>query len=102
MFFTMILWLLIFGLQAHKEERFLFPIYPLISLMAAIGIDALFRLSSKFTFLNLLSVLLFILLSLSRGYALHRNFSATTTIYKSFHDYLIINQNEMDFSQMKV
>lgn len=98
----MFLWLLIFGSQAHKEERFLFPIYPLILLMAAVGIDAVFRLFPKITYLNLSSVFIFILLSLSRGYALHRNFSASIDVYKAFHDHLIVNQNEMDFSQMKV
>ncbi|CAL4061344.1 unnamed protein product, partial [Meganyctiphanes norvegica] len=35
----MYLWLIIFILQPHKEERFLFPIYPLICLAGALTID---------------------------------------------------------------
>ncbi|XP_055377743.1 alpha-1,2-mannosyltransferase ALG9 [Condylostylus longicornis] len=33
------LWLLVFIIQPHKEERFLFPIYPMISLCGAITVD---------------------------------------------------------------
>ncbi|TKR89554.1 hypothetical protein L596_013637 [Steinernema carpocapsae] len=42
------LWLVIFFLQPHKEERFLFPIYPLIALLSAIGLDAIVHY--EFTF----------------------------------------------------
>lgn len=31
------LWLTVFLLQPHKEERFLFPVYPLICLTAAVA-----------------------------------------------------------------
>ena len=34
------LWLLVFWSQPHKEERFLFPVYPLICLAGAMVIDA--------------------------------------------------------------
>lgn len=33
------LWLLIFVPQAHKEERFMFPVYPLLCLAAAVGVE---------------------------------------------------------------
>lgn len=33
------LWLAVFWTQPHKEERFLFPVYPLIALAAAVTID---------------------------------------------------------------
>jgi alpha-1,2-mannosyltransferase len=36
----MYLWLGVFWSQPHKEERFLFPAYPLICLAAAITIDS--------------------------------------------------------------
>ncbi|CAG7719441.1 unnamed protein product [Allacma fusca] len=36
---TVYLWLTVFILQPHKEERFLFPIYPLIPVCGAIAID---------------------------------------------------------------
>ncbi|KAJ8974920.1 hypothetical protein NQ317_010203 [Molorchus minor] len=35
----MFLWLAVFMVQEHKEERFLFPIYPLICLSGAISVD---------------------------------------------------------------
>ena len=38
------LWLLIFWTQPHKEERFLFPVYPLIALAGALAIDSMQRL----------------------------------------------------------
>ena len=34
------LWLLVFWAQPHKEERFLFPVYPLICLAGAMVLDA--------------------------------------------------------------
>ena len=38
------LWLTVFGLQPHKEERFLFPAYPLVCLAAASTIDSVQKL----------------------------------------------------------
>ncbi|KAJ8683636.1 hypothetical protein QAD02_019428 [Eretmocerus hayati] len=38
------LWLLVFFIQPHKEERFLFPVYPLICLHGAITVDAIQKL----------------------------------------------------------
>lgn len=35
------LWLTIFSVQPHKEERFMYPIYPLLSLNAAIALHTL-------------------------------------------------------------
>jgi len=35
------LWLLIFSTQAHKEERFMYPVYPLLALNAAIALHSL-------------------------------------------------------------
>ncbi|CAG2066098.1 unnamed protein product, partial [Timema podura] len=42
------LWLFVFVLQPHKEERFLFPIYPMICLAGAITVDALQKLWFRF------------------------------------------------------
>lgn len=44
------LWLIVFIIQPHKEERFLFPIYTLICLAAAISIDHLQRFLSWLKF----------------------------------------------------
>ncbi|XP_001599180.2 alpha-1,2-mannosyltransferase ALG9 [Nasonia vitripennis] len=40
----MYLWVLVFFFQPHKEERFLFPIYPLICLNGAITVDVVQKL----------------------------------------------------------
>ena len=37
------LWLVVFIAQSHKEERFLFPIYPLFCVASAVSIDILRR-----------------------------------------------------------
>ena len=37
----MYIWFIIFFLQPHKEERFLFPVYPLICLCGAVALSAL-------------------------------------------------------------
>lgn len=44
----MYIWILIFFSQPHKEERFLFPIYPLICLSGAVALSALQVNSSDF------------------------------------------------------
>ncbi|KAK6049619.1 plasmid Maintenance Protein [Cooperia oncophora] len=80
LFASLSVWCMIFFNQPHKEERFLFPIYPLIALFAAISLDSAERLVSRlfpsFSILSWVVVLCFILASMSRTYALHRNFSA--------------------------
>ncbi|KAK8730809.1 hypothetical protein OTU49_007944 [Cherax quadricarinatus] len=42
----MYLWLAIFMLQPHKEERFLFPVYPLFCLAGAVTVDCCQKLLS--------------------------------------------------------
>lgn len=37
----MYIWFIIFFIQPHKEERFLFPVYPLICLSGAVALSAL-------------------------------------------------------------
>ncbi|XP_028039919.1 alpha-1,2-mannosyltransferase ALG9 [Bombyx mandarina] len=39
------LWLVIFMLQPHKEERFIYPVYSLIILAGAIGLDCVQKMS---------------------------------------------------------
>jgi alpha-1,2-mannosyltransferase len=38
---TTLIWLFVFVMQPHKEERFLFPIFPLIPVCGAIGLDSI-------------------------------------------------------------
>lgn len=87
------LWLAVMMLQPHKEERFLFPVYPLISLCGAITLDIcqkiFFRIKSAVlkintathylnhtTFIAVFVVIMTVLLNLSRIFALYRNYHA--------------------------
>uniref|UniRef100_A0A1I8NY71 Mannosyltransferase n=1 Tax=Stomoxys calcitrans TaxID=35570 RepID=A0A1I8NY71_STOCA len=90
------LWLLVFFAQPHKEERFLFPVYPLISLCGAITVDVFqrifFRLKTLIVsmkngssgphyldhtmFIAILIMILSTLTGLSRVFALYRNYHA--------------------------
>ncbi|XP_053681407.1 alpha-1,2-mannosyltransferase ALG9 [Anopheles nili] len=44
----LVLWLAVFSIQPHKEERFIFPIYPLFSLGGALLMDVLFNFTRRF------------------------------------------------------
>lgn len=85
------LWLLVFWTRPHKEERFLFPIYPLICLAGAMVIDSFQKLfyylfvkvkSRHFLahtrWLGLLAVGLSAILSLSRMAALYQGYHGVT------------------------
>ena len=77
---SMYLWVLNFALQPHKEERFMYPVYPLISLNAALALVNIQKLLSTFlpklqktvTFFIGIFFLAFILLSISRTIALYK------------------------------
>ncbi|XP_041947241.1 alpha-1,2-mannosyltransferase ALG9 [Alosa sapidissima] len=94
----MYLWMVVFFTQPHKEERFLFPIYPLICLCGAVALSSLqkcyhflfqrYRLEHytvSSNWLALGSVLLFAVLSLSRSVALFRGYHAPLDLYPEFH-----------------
>lgn len=87
------LWLAVFLIQPHKEERFLFPIYPLITLCGAVSIDVLQKLFYRVkkwlkklpngqhyldhtTFIAAIFVILTIIPSLSRIISLYKNYHA--------------------------
>ncbi|XP_062894824.1 alpha-1,2-mannosyltransferase ALG9 isoform X1 [Mobula hypostoma] len=94
----MYIWILIFFTRPHKEERFLFPIYPLFCLCGAVALSALQK-SYHFLFqryrpehytvssswLALGTVSLFGLLSISRSVALFRGYHAPLDLYPEFH-----------------
>ncbi|KAG5672283.1 hypothetical protein PVAND_002420 [Polypedilum vanderplanki] len=92
------LWLAVMMAQPHKEERFLFPVYPLVSLCGAITIDVcqklFFRIKSaivKFTtathylnhttFITVIFVILSVTLNLSRILALYQNYHAPMDVF---------------------
>jgi alpha-1,2-mannosyltransferase len=87
------LWLVVMMLQPHKEERFLYPVYPMISLCGAITLDIFqkifFRIRSAImkintathylnhtTFIAVFVVIVSVLFNVSRILALHKNYSA--------------------------
>lgn len=94
---SLYLWLLVFIVQPHKEERFLYPIYPMIALCAAISVDAIqkliYRIRSSFKpfprgshyldhtiWLTGLIMVLTSILGLSRITALYYNYHAPMDI----------------------
>lgn len=99
----MYIWMGIVFPRPHKEERFLFPIYPILCFGAAITIDetfdALARLIGKQDRLNLgskaklLIGLSFLspcaIISVSRSFALHHHYSAPLALYQHVHSQMM-------------
>ncbi|KAJ9615927.1 mannosyltransferase [Cladophialophora chaetospira] len=96
------LWLLIFTLQAHKEERFIFPAYPFLALNAAIAFHSLLtwvgstdsvifgRIPAK---LKLVAILTVVLLSINVGLL---RIVGTVTAYRAplqLYDALVATSN---------
>ncbi|XP_041098213.1 alpha-1,2-mannosyltransferase ALG9 isoform X2 [Polyodon spathula] len=94
----MYIWILIFFTRPHKEERFLFPVYPLVCLCGAVALSSLqkcyhflfqrYRLqhyTASSHWLAVGTVLLFSVLSLSRSVALFRGYHAPLDLYPEFH-----------------
>lgn len=101
---AMYLWLSVFWLQPHKEERFLFPVYPLICLAAALALDTLQKLWYAFVvkihtrhyldhtqWMSLAFLALTTLLSISRFVALYQNYNAPVNLW--------INLNQMSYTE---
>lgn len=88
-----LVWSFIFFRQPHKEERFLYPIYSLICLSAAIFTSDVLQFVRSFITLKVvsraliaLSSLLYISVSTSRILALVNEYSAPLTTAAVFHD----------------
>uniref|UniRef100_A0A8C0NH82 Mannosyltransferase n=1 Tax=Canis lupus familiaris TaxID=9615 RepID=A0A8C0NH82_CANLF len=94
----MYIWFLIFFIQPHKEERFLFPVYPLICLCGAVALSALqkcyhfvfqrYRLEHYTVTSNWLAsgmLFLFGLLSFSRSVALFKGYHGPLDLYPEFY-----------------
>ncbi|XP_062521417.1 alpha-1,2-mannosyltransferase ALG9-like isoform X2 [Corticium candelabrum] len=89
------IWIAIFFTRPHKEERFLFPVYPLICLAAAVSLHNLLEVLDKVgrawqllrPFLSSLRVVkyavvtMFVLLSISRSLALFKGYHAPLELY---------------------
>ncbi|KAG7830846.1 hypothetical protein KL920_001437 [Ogataea angusta] len=86
-----LLWCAIFFSQPHKEERFLYPIYPLITLSASFSISQISQIFGKtyffaraYTFLCKLVVFLTICsVSILRIVSLVSNYSSPLTVFRS-------------------
>ncbi|XP_018573809.1 alpha-1,2-mannosyltransferase ALG9 [Anoplophora glabripennis] len=98
------LWLTVFMLQEHKEERFLFPIYPIICLSGAITVDILQKLCfriwtvfkkmpigthylDKTIFIMIAVMVITSLLGVSRIFALYRNYHAPLDLMMELNRY---------------
>uniref|UniRef100_A0A452QXU7 Mannosyltransferase n=1 Tax=Ursus americanus TaxID=9643 RepID=A0A452QXU7_URSAM len=94
----MYIWFIIFFIQPHKEERFLFPVYPLICLCGAVALSALqkcyhfvfqrYRLEHYTVTSNWLAsgtLILFGLLSFSRSVALFKGYHGPLDLYPEFY-----------------
>ncbi|GMM58878.1 dolichyl-P-Man:Man(6)GlcNAc(2)-PP-dolichol alpha-1,2-mannosyltransferase [Maudiozyma humilis] len=84
-----ITWFTVFILQPHKEERFLYPIYGLISLSAAIGFSKLLTFSKLFKvlkkILKLITMTVIILQAVSRIVALITNYTAPLDTFSELY-----------------
>ncbi|XP_043259088.1 alpha-1,2-mannosyltransferase ALG9 [Colletes gigas] len=91
------LWFLVFFFQPHKEERFLFPVYPMICLAGAIAVDVIqklyFFIRTKLSPLHiayhylqytihitLMTILICGLLGISRSLAIYKGYYAPMEI----------------------
>ena len=80
---SMYLWMIVFFTRPHKEERFLYPIYPLICLSAAHSINLITNIFKfkLFKFLPFLIILVHAIVSVLRLIALFKNYSAQMYIF---------------------
>lgn len=87
---AMYIWIVIFFLQPHKEERFLFPIYPFICFLGAFTTDFIQKIftfafqKNHFPFSKWLTsaiCMIFVTLSLLRTFALYKGYSAPIEVY---------------------
>lgn len=88
------IWILIFFTRPHKEERFLFPIYPLFALCGAVTIDHLqkiwcyyftqhksYHYTDTTNWISVCAGILFSLLSVSRIIAVYQGYHAPLDLY---------------------
>lgn len=95
---TMMIWLAIFMTRPHKEERFLYPIYSLLLVNAAVTVSLIVKHVKLFGLTKLtvkLVVLVHLLLSASRLLALLFNYSASMSIFVQ------LNQPAIKFNLIK-
>ncbi|QLQ79395.1 hypothetical protein HG537_0C00420 [Torulaspora globosa] len=85
---SLLLWLSVFTAQPHKEERFLYPVYALVTLSASVGLSNLQSFGGTKALKRFLKIATFstvILIGISRTVALIVNYSAPLTVYSDLH-----------------
>jgi len=93
------LWLALVFSRPHKEERFLFPIYPSICIAGAfafIGIDEaakVMKVRRAWKTVKFLSIIFIALISASRVSALVTYFNAPIRIYSDLNDHIIATES---------
>lgn len=81
---SLIIWISIFTAQPHKEERFMYPIYGLITLFASVGLSKTLRIIKCKWIRSITICVIFgavIIQSASRILALTNNYTAPLNIY---------------------
>lgn len=86
---SLLLWLGVFAAQPHKEERFLYPVYGLITLSASVGFNNVLLLFGRAKpiqkLIKLVTISIVALIGASRIAALTINYSAPVTVYSELH-----------------
>ena len=103
-FLPMFIWIIIFFSQPHKEERFLFPIYPLICLCGAATFATLQKVYCVFQFhkyvklhwFTAVTLTTYIVLSLSRSIALYQGYHAALDLYPNLHNFSVNHESDSE------
>ena len=109
------LWLLVFGIQPHKEERFLFPVYPLLCFAAASTLDNLQRIYyhmffrqkkgnylEKTKWIGSFILVIFVLISTSRIIALYKNYYAPMKVWNHVSGSLQSDYNDNSSNEISI
>ncbi|CAJ0951574.1 unnamed protein product, partial [Mesorhabditis belari] len=103
LYLTFCAWIAIFFLTPHKEERFLFPLYPMVSLFAALALDAIDRYFDKqkrsFFSIGYLVLALFTIISAFRLMGLHKHYFGAHQLYREMNDHFIEDRESFDFCE---
>lgn len=85
----LILWLVVLSLQPHKEERFLYPVYPLVAINSSVALLYLLKLNWR-----RVVILLFLCsatISILRTVGLSKHYGAPLKLYTRVYDHLQSN-----------
>jgi alpha-1,2-mannosyltransferase len=111
----MYIWILIFFTRPHKEERFLFPVYPLFCLLASVLVDHIQKLYSLLVYkgrdmhytwssrwLPSLVGIVYVVGCLSRMFAIFYGYHAPLDVFGELHQRAVDHSELVSPSQTKV